>query len=107
MLDHLASLNLLAWRWGYKDSRAIYWVTEQGKNPRRLDTKQAEELVLRQCERQGIIWLPIPPPGGETQRSETLRKIEELRRGLPAQTVAKVMTEAFERIHPERDKTAE
>jgi hypothetical protein len=97
MLDHLESLDLLTWGWDYNDEdrRAIYWVTEQGRATQKLDTRRAEELALKLCGQQGIVWLPVPQPGGKTQRTETLRRIEELKQGFQP-------TEAStaERIHP-------
>lgn len=78
MLDKLQDQGLLEWRWAYENSSAIYWITQPGRGRRKLGTKKAEELVLELCGQQGIVWLPVPPPGGEDQRIETLRKIGEL-----------------------------
>jgi len=93
MLDQLQSLGLLTWKWGYEvrqgheTGSAIYWVTEPGRHTQKLDTKRAEELALKLCKQEGIVWLPVPHPGGETLRAETLRKIEELKRGIrPTET---------------------
>jgi hypothetical protein len=83
MLDELQDLGLLDWHWDYENSSAVYWVTESGQSKRKLGTKQAEELVLKLCKQQAIVWLPVPPPGGEDQRANTLRKMAELR-GIPA-----------------------
>jgi hypothetical protein len=86
MLDHLQSLGLLSWRWDYEvkpghgSGSAIYWVTEAGRRMRKLDTRRAEQLAMTLCAQQGIVWLPVPSPGGEAQRAETLQKIEELKR---------------------------
>jgi len=38
--------------------------------------------VSKLCKQQGIIWLPVPSPGSETQRTETLRKIKEIKQGI-------------------------
>jgi hypothetical protein len=79
MLDQLQRDGLLLWQWDYKDSSAIYWVTPAGQCKLKLSTKQAEELVSQLCEQQGIVWFPVPQPGGENERTEILRKIAELR----------------------------
>jgi hypothetical protein len=79
MLDHLRDLGLLAWEWGYENRRAIFWVTKTGQTRRKLDTKRAEDLALNLCKQQGIVWLPVPHPGGESQLTETLRKMEEIK----------------------------
>jgi hypothetical protein len=87
MLDELQTRGLLAWEWGYEvrpgrdTGSAVYWVTEPGQRRRKLDTRRAEELALKLCNQQGIVWLPVPHPGGETQRAETLRRIEALKQG--------------------------
>jgi hypothetical protein len=87
MLDQLQSFGLLTWAWDYEirpgreTGSAIYWVTEPGQGKHKLDTRRAEELTLRLCHQQGIVWLPVPPPGGKTQLAETLRKIEALKQG--------------------------
>jgi hypothetical protein len=46
-----------------------------------LGTKQAEDLAVRLCQRENIVWLPVPHPGGEADLAETRRKIEVLRQG--------------------------
>jgi hypothetical protein len=79
MLDQLQESGLLTWQWDYENSTAIYWITETGKRRRKLGTKQAEQVATRLCAQDGIIWLPVPHPGGEDQLSETLRKIDQLR----------------------------
>lgn len=84
ILDQLQGLGLLTWEWDYENRSAIYWIIEPGQQRRKLGTRQAEVLAEALCRQQGIAWLPVPPPGGETQRAETLLKIEELRRGRPA-----------------------
>ncbi|MFI6791871.1 hypothetical protein ACIBG4_31535 [Nonomuraea sp. NPDC050383] len=84
MLDYLATLELLVWQWEYYQPRrrAIYWVTESGKVVRPLETKRAEILVQRLCDQRGIVWLPVPSPGGELERAETLRRIDQLKQGI-------------------------
>lgn len=78
MLDELQELGVLVWHWDYENSSAIYWVTKSGHDRRKLGTKQAEALVGELCQQEGIAWLPVPPPGGEKERAETLRQIAEL-----------------------------
>jgi hypothetical protein len=88
VLDRLQDLSLITWKWDYEvrkgreSGSAVYWVTEPGRRRRKLDTKRAEELALRLCQQESIVWLAVPHPGGETQRAETLRKIEDLQRGI-------------------------
>lgn len=69
MLDRLQAMNLLAWRWEYDTarSRAIYWVTLPNQQEQRLQTKPVETLVKELCDRNGIVWKPVPPPGGERE----------------------------------------
>ena len=93
MLDRLQGLGLLTWKWDYEvrkgreSGSAVYWVTEPGRRRRKLDTKRAEELAVGLCQQENIVWLPVPYPGGETHRAETLRKIEELQQGIqPTET---------------------
>lgn len=83
MLDELQERGALVWQWDYENSSAIYWVTKPGRDRRKLGTKQAETLVSELCQQEGIVWLPVPPPGGEKQRAETLRQIAALQ-GKPA-----------------------
>ena len=42
-----------------------------------LDTAGAEKVVQRHYDDLGVRWYPVPSPGGETQRAETLRRIAE------------------------------
>ncbi|MFI7470654.1 hypothetical protein [Nonomuraea sp. NPDC049646] len=84
MLDYLATLELLVWQWEYDQprKRAIYWITEPGKVVRPLETRRAENLVQKLCDQRGIVWLPVPSPGGELERAKTLRRIEQLKQGM-------------------------
>ena len=88
MFDQLQDLGLLTWSFdleyppGRTTSTAVYWVTESGQRTRKLGTKQAEDLALRLCGQVDILWLPVPHPGGESERAETERKIEAMRRGV-------------------------
>jgi hypothetical protein len=81
MLDQLQGLGLLTWEWGYENHSAVYWIAEIGHQRRKFDTRRAELLALKLCEQQGIVWLPVPHPGGEVQLAVTLRNIEDLKRG--------------------------
>ena len=101
MLDRLQRLGLLTWRFEYEvqTSSAIYWVTEPGQRMRRLGTKGAEELALRLCKQEGIVWLAVTNPGGEIERADTLRKIEQLQRGIqPADAVAATQSQPIEPV---------
>jgi hypothetical protein len=68
-LDDLQARGRLTWEWDYRDRRAIYWVAEHPATvPRRLDTRQAEDLVQEHYDALGEPWRPVPHPGGESQR---------------------------------------
>lgn len=78
-LDDLQRRGLLRWQWDYANSRAIYRVTLPGEQERALDTAMAERLAQRHYDDLEVHWLPVPAPGGERQRDETLRRIAEAR----------------------------
>lgn len=77
-LDDLERRGLLRWQWDYANSRAIYRVTLPGEQLRALDTATAEGLAQRLYDNLGVRWFPVPAPGGQKQRDETLRRIAEL-----------------------------
>lgn len=77
-LDDLQRRGLLRWQWDYANSRAIYRVTLPGEQERALDTATAERLAQRQYDDLGVHRFPVPAPGGEKQRDETLRRIAEV-----------------------------
>lgn len=81
-LDDLTARGVLRWRWEYdaERSRAIFNVALAGEPERALDTKSAEEVVVACYADLGVKWLPVPHPGGERQREETLRRIDRLGR---------------------------
>lgn len=82
MLDDLQSQGVLSWQWKYDNarSRAIYIISVEGGARRTYETKPAEELVLTLCADRGIVWEPVPHPGGRKQLEETLQRIEERQR---------------------------
>lgn len=77
-LDGLQRRGLLRWKWDYANRRAIYRVTLPGEHQRALDTATAEQLAQRHYDDLGVRWFPVPTPGGEKQREETLRRIAEV-----------------------------
>lgn len=77
-LDDLQRRGLLRWNWDYANRRAIYRVTLPDEPMRALDTAAAEEVAQRHYDVLGVRWFPVPSPGGETQRAETLRRIAEI-----------------------------
>jgi hypothetical protein len=105
MLDELQARGLLAWEWDYEvrpgrdTGSAVYWVTELRQRRRKLDTKRAEDLAVRLCNQHGIVWLPVPHPGGEIQRTATLRRIEALKQG--ASFEGAITATRLRRIEPE------
>lgn len=76
-LDDLQARGLLRWRWAYADSSAIYWVTEAGREERRLDTRRAEALVQRHYDELGVPWVAVSHPGGEVQLQAALKHIAQ------------------------------
>lgn len=82
MLDHLQGNGLLSWRFGYEvpprqaTGRAVYSVQLPGHRERKLDTRNAEEVVQCICDEQGIVWKPVPQPGGEVQLERVQAWIE-------------------------------
>jgi hypothetical protein len=77
MLDELAAAGRLEWRWRYDDvrSRAVFRIREDGGGWVEHDIRSAEEVVLTHCAAARLLWRPVPPPGGRTQREQTLREI--------------------------------
>lgn len=80
-LDELQRRGLISWSWHYENRRAIYIVREDVEAGTWLDTRSAEALVERLYQRLGVVWFPVPHPGGETQREQTLRRIARARDG--------------------------
>jgi hypothetical protein len=74
-LDDLQRRGVLEWRWDYADRRAIYWIGHDVKSQQRLDTRGAEILAERHLAALGERWFPVPFPGGERQREETLARL--------------------------------
>lgn len=79
-LDDLQRRGVLRWRWEYdwSQSRAIYHVVVGDDPERALGTADAERIAQRCYDSLAVKWLPVPHPGGERQREETLRKITGL-----------------------------
>ncbi len=81
-LDDLQHRGLLRWQWDYANRRAIYKVALPDEPRRALDTAAAEQLVQHHYDDLGVHWFPVPVPGGEKQRTETLQRIDAARAGL-------------------------
>ncbi|MFD5245016.1 hypothetical protein ACFWIW_10755 [Amycolatopsis sp. NPDC058340] len=83
-LDKLQDIGALSWRWEYDFNRstALYWIALAGEHEKRFETRNAERLVQKICDERGIVWKPVPHPGGENLYRETLAWIaaEKLRR---------------------------
>jgi hypothetical protein len=77
-LDDLQRRGVLRWQWDYANSRAIYRLTLPSEKVRDLDTAAAERLAQRHYDDLGVRWFPVPAPGGQKQRDETLRRIAEV-----------------------------
>ena len=77
MLDALQERGRLAWRWDYDDQRhqAIYNVRLVGGPWKRHGTRAVESVVQAECDALGILWLPVPHPGGEAQHREVYQRL--------------------------------
>jgi hypothetical protein len=74
-LDRLALAGRLTWRWDYAGSRAIFHVQMPGQEQQALDTRSAEQVVRAEMKAIREFWLPVPHPGGESQREIVIRQI--------------------------------
>ncbi len=79
MLEHLELTDVLTWEWDYDhaQSRAIYWIALGDSDRQRFDTRSAERLASDLCNELGIIWEPVPHPGGADQLKATLQQMAE------------------------------
>jgi len=76
MLDQLQQRGRLQWTWDYADSSAIYNITLEGVT-KSLGTKAAEAIAQGECDTLGIRWKPVGGNGGETDRTKTMRWIND------------------------------
>lgn len=76
-LDDLSQRGRLRWRWEYDlaRGRAVFHIALAGEIDRALDTRSAEGVVQSLYAEIGVRWIPVPHPGGERQREETLRRM--------------------------------
>ena len=79
-LDLVQEQGLIAWQWGYHDSRAEFWIAEGTSGLKNCDTAAAEKVALRLARETGLVWFPVPHPGGERQREETVRRMRRTER---------------------------
>lgn len=81
-LDHLHRRKRLSWRWEYDTatSRAQYLITPTGESEQTLETKSAEAMAQRYLDELGVLWMPVPHPGGERQRGGSPKDAREHRR---------------------------
>jgi len=72
MLDEFQNMGLVGWRFYYDShkSTAYYYISVANRPEDRYDTKSVEVFVQNLCDREGIIWRPVPHPGGEEQRNK-------------------------------------
>lgn len=78
-LDFLQAQGWLSWEWGNEESPTIFNIAERGAALKAYRTWEAESLVQRIADREGILWLPVPYPGGLDRYNETMHRIELLR----------------------------
>ena len=84
-LHVLQDRGLLSWRGefvvppGRDTTCAVWWIRREGATERRYDTREAEQLVQRLSEDEGLIWEPVPHPGGKEQRRQAQERMEARR----------------------------
>ncbi|MGO4584198.1 hypothetical protein AB4Z38_09985 [Arthrobacter sp. 2RAF6] len=80
-LDELAAQGSLEWTWEYdqENHKALFHITEPGKQRKRYFIKSAEDIASRLAYQKGIAWLPVPHPGNEDRYQQTQEKIAALR----------------------------
>lgn len=83
----LGQVYPLVWRGEYlvpagkTTTTALWWIALPGQAEHWYHTAEAEHLVSGICLAAGIVWEPVPAPGGETQLAETLARMEQRQRG--------------------------
>nr|BEK71527.1 hypothetical protein KPHV_87540 [Kitasatospora purpeofusca] len=88
-LNALQRQGRLSWRGAYllkprtdgkkETTTALWWIALSGEGEKLHETPGAEEVVARMCEEAGIIWEPVPHPGGKRQLDTTLARIQARR----------------------------
>ena len=81
-LNRLEALGVLRWEWEYDvpHRQAFYWIIVGDAPRKRYGTKDTERMVQDLCDRHGIIWEPVPHPGGEDRYEATRQRIAERER---------------------------
>ena len=76
-LGGLAAGGYLTWRWEYDTARrrAIFCIAMPDAAENAYDTRAAEVLVQQLNDQRGVLWFPVPAPGGEAQLAETLARM--------------------------------
>lgn len=82
MLDELSRRGVLKWRWEHKNSTAAYWITFPGKQEKRYETKEAEEIVQELTNERHIVWIPVPHYGSKENWEKTLTRMQQMEDGL-------------------------
>lgn len=77
-LDLLQAHSWLTWELAHEDTPTLFYIVEPGSPLVILRTWEAEELAQRIADREGIIWLPVPYPGGLERYNETMAEIAAL-----------------------------
>lgn len=77
-LDVLQAQGWLVWERATEDSPTVFLIREIGSPPRQYRTWDAETVAQRVADREGILWLPVPYPGGLDQYKETMAQIAVL-----------------------------
>jgi hypothetical protein len=86
ILNQFATDELVTWHGEYlypvgkRSSKALWWISRWGGPEQWYSSREAEELISQMCEDEGIIWEPVQPNYGETERLEAVQRIERRRR---------------------------
>ncbi|MGW0545704.1 hypothetical protein [Streptomyces altiplanensis] len=86
ILNQFATDELVTWHGEYlypvgkHSSMALWWISRWGGPEQWYSSREAEELISQVCNDEGIIWEPVQPNYGETERLEAVRRIEHRRR---------------------------
>ncbi|MDX3030874.1 hypothetical protein PV421_36200 [Streptomyces scabiei] len=89
MLDELQSQGWLSWhgeyllRAGATTTTALWWISRYPL-PKHVHqwylTRDAETLVSDLCKAVGIVWEPVPAPGGAAELAQALARMKQRRR---------------------------
>lgn len=85
ILNQFATDELVTWHGEYlypvgkRSSMALWWISRLGGPEQWYSSREAEDLISQVCEDESIIWEPVQPNYGETERLEAVQRIERRR----------------------------